>query len=242
MGYEVKYHYHEKTESGYDTDVVKVFTKRVGKSFDDASLGAVASAIIRQLARRDIWVVNVDIVEFVKKEISFRESKGGIVIKNRKFNFDSISQSIVEDGGVVEDENEDEDEDEDVVEDTVDERSVPLPPVKQPVKENLGRPMRKEVFNPEIPGLIQECQKRGYAFTVGNRYDIYKEIPDVRGLMHGMIYTVLDDDGKKREMNDKHFSSDATLKGFENPATPRSDGGTGLNWQGAVSSDMPDLR
>ena len=32
------------------------------------------------------------------------------------------------------------------------------------------------------------------------------------------------------------------LKGFENPATPRSAGGTGLNWQGAVSSDMPDLR
>ena len=88
MGYEVKYHYHDKTESGYDTDDVKIFTKRVGKSFEDASLGAVASAIIRQLARRDIWVVNVEIVEFVKKEISFRESKGGIVIKNRKFNFD----------------------------------------------------------------------------------------------------------------------------------------------------------
>jgi hypothetical protein len=227
MGYEVKYHYHEKTESGYDTDDAKTFTKRVGKSFEETSLGAVASAIIRQLARRDIWVVNVEIVEFVKKEISFRESKGGIVIKNRKFNFDSISQSIVED--------------EDVVEDTVDTRSVPLP-VKQPVVENLGPPMRREIFNPEIPGLVQECQRRGYAFTVGDLYDIYKEIPDVRGLMHGMIYTVLDDDGNKREMNDKHFASDATLKGFENPATPRSDGGTGLNWQGAVSSDMPDLR
>ena len=89
MGYEVKYHYHDKTESGYDTDDDKTFTKRVGKSFEDTSLDAVASAIIRQLARRDVWVVNVEIVEFVKKEISFRESKGGIVIKNRKFNFDS---------------------------------------------------------------------------------------------------------------------------------------------------------
>jgi hypothetical protein len=236
MGYEVKYHYHDKTESGYDTDDAKTFTKRVGKSFDDTSLGAVASAIIRQLARRDIWVVNVEIVEFVKKEISFRESKGGIVIKNRKFNFDSVSQAIVEDDEVVEDE---------VVEDEVVEEMKPASspvPAKPAQAESLGRPLRREVFNPEIPGLVQECQKRGYAFTVGNLYDIYKETPDVRGLMYGMIYTVLDDDGRKREINDKHFASDATLKGFENPATPRSAGGTGLNWQGAVSSDMPDLR
>jgi hypothetical protein len=106
----------------------------------------------------------------------------------------------------------------------------------------LGRPLRKEFFNPQITGLAQECQRRGYVFTLGNLYDIYKETPDLRGLMHGMIYTVLDDNGKKREMNDKHFASDAVLKGFENPATPRSAGGTGLNWQGTVSSDMPDLR
>lgn len=228
MGYEVKYHYHDKTEAGYDTDDIKIFTKRVGKSFDDTSLGAVASAIIRQLARRDIWVVNVEIVEFVKKEISFRESKGGIVIKNRKFNFDSISQAIVED------------EDEGVDEGEVDAPAVSLP--VNPAEESLGRALRKEFFNPEIPGLVQECRKRGYDFTLGKLYDIYKEAPDVRGLMHGMVYTVLDDKGKKREMNDKHFASDAVLKGFENPATPSSAGGTGLNWQGAVSSDMPDLR
>jgi hypothetical protein len=239
MGYEVKYHYHDKTESGYDTDDVKIFTKRVGKSFEDTSLGAVASAIIRQLARRDIWVVNVEIVEFVKKEISFRESKGGIVIKNKKFNFDSISQSIVEDEDV--EDVEDVDDVDDVDEGTVDTPAVPLP-VKPPVVESLGRPLRKESFNPEVPGLAQECQRRGYAFTLGKLYDIYKETPDFRGLMHGMVYTVLDDNGKKREMNDKHFASDAVLKGFENPATPRSAGGTGLNWQGTVSSDMPDLR
>ncbi len=231
MGYEVKYYYHDKTESGYDTDDAKTFTKRVGKSFEDTSLDAVASAIIRQLARRDVWVVNVEIVEFVKKEISFRESKGGIVIKNRKFNFDSVSQAIVEDDEVVEDE---------VVEEI---KPVSSPvPVRPAQAEDLGRPLRKEIFNPEVPGLVQECQRRGYAFTVGNLYDIYKEIPDIRGLMHGMVYTVLDDNGKKREINDKHFASDAVLKGFENPATPRSAGGTGLNWQGAVSSDMPDLR
>ena len=237
MGYEVKYHYHDKTESGNDTDDAKTFTKRVGKSFDDTSLGAVASAIIRQLARRDIWVVNVEIVEFVKKEISFRESKGGIVIKNRKFNFDSVSQAIVDDEVV---------EDEDEVEVVEEMKPVSSPvPEKPPEVESLGKSLRKEFFNPEIPGLVQECQRRGYAFTVGNLYDIYKEIPDVRGLMHGMIYTVLDDNGKKRDMNDKHFTSDKILKGFENPASASasaSASGTQLNWQGAVSSDMPDLR
>ena len=104
----------------------------------------------------------------------------------------------------------------------------------------MGKPLRKEYFNPEIPGLVQECHRRGYAFTVGNLYDIYKETPDQRGLMYGMIYTVLDDNGRKRDINYKHFASDATLKGFENPNS--SAAGTQLNWQGAVSSDMPDLR
>ena len=40
----------------------------------------------------------------------------------------------------------------------------------------------------------------------------------------------------------KEFHNLQNWQGFENPDTPRSDGGTGLNWQGAVSSDMPDLR
>jgi hypothetical protein len=229
MGYEVKYHYHDKTESGYDTDDAKTFAKRVGKSFEDTSLGAVASAIIRQLARRDIWVVNVEIVEFVKKEISFRESKGGIVIKNRKFNFDSVSEAIVEDDEVI--------EDEEVIEDDEVVAAEVVPVKKTIAKENLGKPLREEVFNPEIPGLVQECKRRGYIFTVGKSYNIYEEVSDNRGLMYGMNYTVLDDNGTKRNLNDKHFMSKNTLSGFENSAPDSR-----LSYGGNIDSDMPNLR
>ena len=65
MGYEVKYHYHDKTDSGYDTDDVKIFTKRVGKPFEGTSLEAVASAIISLLSWSDVWVFFVVLVVFV---------------------------------------------------------------------------------------------------------------------------------------------------------------------------------
>ena len=49
-----------------------------------------------QLARRDIWVVDVDILEFKRQKINFRETKGGIVIKNKKFSLDNDTNIIMQ--------------------------------------------------------------------------------------------------------------------------------------------------
>lgn len=86
MGYEISYFYHERLEEGgYDKDETKVMKRRVGDPFDDLPLEKCAGAVMAQLARRDIWVVDVEIFELSRKKITFRETKGGIVIKNKKF-------------------------------------------------------------------------------------------------------------------------------------------------------------
>ena len=101
MGYEIKYHFHPKLEGavGYDHEVTEEKTVKVGKPFDDTPLEKCAAAIMGQLARRDIWVVDVDVFELVKKEISFKESKDGkgIVLKNKRFSLNQTAQLVAED-------------------------------------------------------------------------------------------------------------------------------------------------
>src|SRR5205809_229584 len=88
MGYEILYQFHpRKEDGGYNTELTEEKTVRVGKPFDDTPLEKCAAAIMMQLARRDVWVVDVKVTELVKNEISFKESSDGkgIVLKNRKF-------------------------------------------------------------------------------------------------------------------------------------------------------------
>lgn len=98
MGYEVKYSYHPKVEGSYDTDTKEEKTVKVGKPFDDTPLDKCAAAILAQLARRDIWVVDVEVCELVKKEISFKESADGkgIVLKNKRFSLNATAQMVEE--------------------------------------------------------------------------------------------------------------------------------------------------
>ena len=104
MGYEIKYSFHPKMEDGgYNKEVVEEKTKKVGKPFDDTPLEKCAAAILAQLARRDVWVIDVKICELVKKEISFKEAKDGkgIVLKNKKFSLGSTAQLVEEVGEEV---------------------------------------------------------------------------------------------------------------------------------------------
>ena len=100
MGYEVKYTYHPRKEDGpgYDTETTEERTAKVGKPFDDSPLEKCAAAIMAQLARRDVWVVDVEVCELIKKQISFKESKDGkgIVLKNKRFSLGSTAEMIEE--------------------------------------------------------------------------------------------------------------------------------------------------
>lgn len=100
MGYEIKYMYHpRKEEGGYNTEVKEEKIVNVGKPFDDTPLEKCAAAIMMQLARRDVWVVDVKVHELVRAEISFKESADGkgIVLKNKKYALGSTAEVLAED-------------------------------------------------------------------------------------------------------------------------------------------------
>jgi len=100
MGYEINYIFHpRKEDGGYNTDVKEDKTVKVGKAFDDMPLEKCAAAIMAQLARRDVWVVDVKVYELIKSEINFKEAADGrgIILKNRKYNLGSTAEALAED-------------------------------------------------------------------------------------------------------------------------------------------------
>ena len=74
MGFEVKYIYHERVDGKYNTDEKKEMKKKIGTPLDDTPLETLAGAVLAQMARRDILVVDVEIQEYTKRSISFKQS------------------------------------------------------------------------------------------------------------------------------------------------------------------------
>jgi hypothetical protein len=100
MGYEVKFVFHRRKEGGgYDTENKEERIVKVGKPFDETPLEKLAAAITSEMARRDIWVIDVQPVELARKEVIFKECKDGrgIVLKNRKFSFNEAAEMVAED-------------------------------------------------------------------------------------------------------------------------------------------------
>lgn len=215
MGFEVSFKYHEKrTQGGYDTENVKEFKKDIGKATDDVPLEKLAKVILAQLARRDIWVIDVEIYEYSKKKVSFNETKGGVVIKHKKFNLDH--------GEITS---------EDVIDVTPPQpvqhvvqmqHTTQIVPVKpqvngKPPAALIDKPIRYEYYDPQFPELVQAAKKRGYKFTLGKKYPIYEEKPDPRGVIAGMIYHTEDDNGQRQVLNALHFQPEVKPleRGFE---------------------------
>ncbi len=99
LAFEITYFFHSRKEDGgYDTTTKEERSEKVGKAFEDVPLAKAAAKIMSQLARRDIWVVDVKVVELVRKEISFKESKDGtgIVLKNKRFSLAGTSEMTEE--------------------------------------------------------------------------------------------------------------------------------------------------
>ena len=193
MGYELIYHYHEEISKGeYNRDEIKTKSVKVGSPYDDMPLENVAGKIIAQLARRNILVVDVEIYEFTKKKLNYREADDGIVIKNKKFKFDDGAVVEVSENNVVENNNSG-------IQTT---QSVPI--VQKPI-------VRYEIFNPPVE-LLKESKRRGYLFTVGKKYPIYKELTAPRGIN----YLTLDDSGFERVLHEQHFSPNVPGLGQEN--------------------------
>lgn len=214
MGYEVTFHFHPELEKGkYDESKVETKTIKIGSPYDDVPLEVAAGKIIAQLARRNILVVDVEIYEFTRKKLSYKETDDGILIKHKKFSFDDGANLQVQD----------------MPEETVQQPqqdptsvlaallqanpglakalqnagpSAPRP-MAHAMMPGVGRPLREEVYDPE-PWLLVEAKKRNLAFTPRKKYPIYQEKP-APNFAAGMLYTTVDDNGNKQVISDKHF-------------------------------------
>lgn len=229
MGYEVTYKYHERKDGEYNKEETKSLKKKVGDPFEDIPLEKLAAAVMAQLARRDIFVVDVEIVELSKKQISFKETNGGVVIKNRKFLFDQATNIIVQE--VVD---------------------APAQIQSHPTREmqalpatpagDLGRPIDVVIFSPELPQM-PEIKKKGLRLTPDKKYPVFSR--EQMGMT--TVLKIVDDVGRQQMVSDVYFvpgnvklMADREL-GFSETQKER-DGGK-LNWAGAVEDNsMPVIR
>lgn len=158
----------------------------------------VAGAVTAQLARRDIFVTDVEIFEYTKKQVTFRETKGGIVIKNKKFSMDGeniVSQDVSE---LIEPKSE-------IVSVKEHPHNSIHPHNNVPAKqEKFTKVRRTVVFLPSQPGDIQEVRKNGYSFTPEKKYPVYFEAPHPYQLGVNLLTTV-DDNGKQAKVSDVYF-------------------------------------
>jgi hypothetical protein len=262
MGFEVHYKYHERTEGGsYNRDETKTFKKKVGDPFEDVPLEKLAAAVMAQLARRDVYVFEPEIYELSKKPINFKESKGGIILKNKKFLFDGGG----EDASTI------------VVEDIIQQAppqqyapqyqqangngngnghypqvniagqapARPTTPGQHPhERQGPRRPVDWVTFAPELQQMT-EVRQKNLRFTPDKKYPVFEKRTSPTGV--GEVFVMLDDTGREQLVSDKYFVpgnvnlfGDKELGFSETPS--QRDGGR-LYWGGANQEpDMPVLR
>ncbi len=241
--FEVIYHYHEEVSKGeYNREETKTRTTKVGTPYEDVPLEILASKIMSQLARRNILVVDVEVYEYTKKKLNYRETSDGIVIKNKKFKFDDGPVAIMSEA-------------EETPEDKL-QKLLANPNVQRALQGDFElkksdlpkgpgpagrRVIRKEVFKPE-EFLLRDAEKRGLAFTVGKSYSIYHEAIGPGPV--GMLYEVSDNNGRILRLSDKFFVPDVRGLGeFEDNSTTGGTTEEGLTWKGLVKgNDVPNVR
>lgn len=225
MGYELVFHFHEKDENGkfdLDESTKQTFTKNIGRRNAEISLEQVAAVIMGQLARRDIYVVNVEVYEYAKREITFKETKEGVTIKGKKFNFDQLHGVLKSDDDeeqpnlrpnmpqLRKESFEDLEDDFDLSQfkpsmpsskpEIMPNFNIPSAPSKPKVDPNI--PLRQELYHPhkEDYSLLQ---RQGYKLTMGKPYPIFKEF--VKNPSEPVYYLIKDDVGTKVEINSSFF-------------------------------------
>jgi hypothetical protein len=234
MGYELIFHYKEVSDRpGIYNEEIKNKSYKVGKVTEEVGLDVVAGKILSQLARRSILIVDVEIFEYAKKKLSYRETSDGIVLKNKKFSFDSssvtLSEEFVEDVAIQED-------------------FKPIPsPSKQlaekscPVARNLARRViRQEIYDPDPIGQ-QKASQNGLKFTIRKKYPIYSE-DSMGGIT---IYNTTDDSGRDVKVSADYFV--AVGAGLLEEPEPKYVGAENQKeeinlWGNYERTDMPDIR
>ena len=243
MGYEILYYFHDRLENGkYDTDQKKSIKKRVGDPFEDVCVDKCAGAIISQLARRDIWVVDVEVFEVTKKKVTFRETSGGVILKNKKYLMDGltsiVSQEISEAPPVA------------IQPPTQLIPSTQLsnaPVVGHPHNRGVLKPIKWVIYQPSYKADDEEQHRKlkVLRLTIDKKYPVFAEQLQLSGV--GLAYKTIDDIGRELLVCDEYFiPADTQLmmdRELRFSETPIKRDGNNLNWSGVIKNDdIPKLR
>ena len=226
MGYEIICYYKKRKKAEEESsDEMLSFKKRIGDPYEETPIEKLATAIMMQLARRDIWVDDVEIYEISKKKISFKETKSGIVIKNKKFIFNDDFEINMKE------ENEDPiafppREDQNLESELSVQKFHPLP--QQNV---VKRAIRKLMYAPEPQQHIELLQK-GVKLTPDRAYDIIGIKKSPNGIND--IYTINDDKNREQLVLDIFFVPHTELS--------QQKGSDGLSWGGVINDNIPSIR
>lgn len=242
MGFEIKYFYKESSENGQYKEEILSKTSKVGKFEEDISLEVVAGKVMAQLARRNILIVDIEIYEYAKKKISYKETESGIIIKNKKFSFDT--------GAVLESSLEEDEEISRILEDSdLISKLKSVLSIEEPKKINIAKKdnntsvkskkfIRKEVYDPEIV-TKHKIEQKGYKFTVGKSYPIFSEKSLVGGLIN---YSTTDDSGRDVEVAAECFVAQSSGLSFGDEDFQSSEKEINLWRNSDISQDVPDIR
>jgi hypothetical protein len=257
MGYEIIFYYKSEVEKGVYGEEVQTKKVKVGSLEDNLGLEAVAGRIFAQFARRNILVVDVEVWEYTKKKLTFREADDGFVIRNKKFKFDegatlSSAEELPDEQHLVELLK----ANPALMSQLTGRSAAPQPMAQTPAaslpipgQSMIGnrRPIRFEVYDP-APELVGIAKQNGLYFTSGKRYPIYGEKTG-KGRFDGMIYLTIDDNGVEKNVSDRFFvGPQARLEGDGEFIEDRQGivGGGGpepkLAFQNSFDDNMPSLR
>lgn len=198
MGFEILYHFYPKKQEGvgYDVESPQVLTKTMGK-LEEIPVEKVANVVMSQLARRDIMVFDVEIYEFVKRKITFKETKGGVIIKNKKFLLSGDIEVEVEE-----------------VPQQLVQEILAQQQLSQPISKQLPQSLqvlKHEVFDPDP--TIAGALVAKYKLTPKKKYPIFEEKVVIQKIISNgsptevptYEYLVLDDTGNKIRVASIHF-------------------------------------
>jgi hypothetical protein len=241
MGYEIFYHYKEASEKpGTYGDEVKTKSCKVGKVTEEVGIEVVAGKVMSQLARRNILIVDVEIYEYAKKKLRYREASDGIVIKGKKFSFDSGAVVTTEDFESEEETKEDLNEDFKPIPSPSKELASKSCPVQR--SQNLAkRAIRQEMYDPDPVGE-QKVRQKGLKFTMGRKYPVYSE----ESLGSTLVYSTTDDSGKEVKVSAEYFVAVGSGLSQEDEG-PRYVGAENQKeeinlWGSYERTEMPDIR
>jgi hypothetical protein len=248
MAYEVIFKYYEKLGvCEYDKTKELEFKKTLGSLQEEYPLEKLASAILGQMARRDILVYDVEIFEFTKKKISFKENKNSISIKNKKFNLGTdniVVSEEVENVNLLSCNNHSSVNctKQEIPQVTENKAVVQKPQSVSPPqpKSLIGdrKPIKRVIFS---PGDLKYLSGKPWRFSLNKEYYVYRERFAENGI--GMLYLMIDDRNREFEVQDEFFvPSHANLIG-EDDSNSFNVNNDRLNWQGSTANnDMPKLR